>query len=76
MLKSCLLRKEEIKYNNNSGYLKQGDIIEVIVDRDKGNLTYSVNGVDYGKAFSDIPNDQDLFPTITIFQEGHSVEII
>ena len=31
------------EYNNHSGKLKKGDVIEVIVDRKTGNLSFSVN---------------------------------
>ena len=37
------------QYNNNKkGNLKEGDIIEVIVDRLNGTLSFKVNDIDYG----------------------------
>jgi hypothetical protein len=63
-------------YNNHSGRLKQGDIVEVIVDRKLGNLSFAVNNINYGIACSNIPKDEILFPTITIFDQNLSVEII
>ena len=56
--------------------MKKGDIIEVIVDRKNGNLSFSVNGNDYGLTFSNIPKEEVLYPTINIYEEGHKVEIV
>ena len=63
-------------YNNHSGRLKQGDIVEVIVDRKLGNLSFAVNNINYGIACSNIPKDEILFPTVTIYDQNLSVEII
>ena len=64
------------KYNNHNEELKEGDIIEVIVDRKLGNLSFAVNGINYGIACSNLPKDEELFPTVVIFEQGKSVEII
>ena len=63
-------------YNNNRGKLKKGDIVEVIIDRIKGNLSFAVNGENYGIACSNIPFDMILFPVVMINDELESVEII
>ena len=52
------------KYQKNSGQLKEGDIIEVIVDRISGNLSFSVNDLDYGIACSQIPKEEKLYPNL------------
>ena len=63
-------------YNNHNEKLKEGDIIEIIVDRNNGNLSFAVNDVNYGIACSTIPKEDDLYPTIIIYEQGLSVEII
>lgn len=64
------------EYNNHSGKLKEGDIVEVIVERDKGLLSFKVNDIDYGIACSDIPNDAQLYPIVNIYNINQIVEII
>ena len=63
-------------YNNHQEDLKEGDIIEVIADRIKGDLSFSINGVNYGTAFSNIPKDETLFPTIILYEQGLIVELV
>ena len=65
------------EYNNNyTGKLKEGDIIEVIVDRINGTLSFKVNDINYGIACSSIPNDIQLYPVINIHDLNQIVEII
>ena len=71
-----LLSDKSMKYKNHSGRLKEGDIVEVNVDRKKGDLSFSVNGKDYGLACSEIPKDEVLYPTVIIHDQNKSVEII
>ena len=74
--KLCLKSEEETEYNNHSGKLKKGDIISVIVDRKFGNLSFQVNDIDYGIAFSKIPKDDILYPIISICDQNQTVEIV
>ena len=74
--KLCLKSEKETEYNNHSGKLKKGDIISVIVDRKSGNLSFQVNDIDYGIAFSKIPKDDILYPIISIYDENQTVEIV
>ena len=64
------------KYNNQSGRLKEEDIVEVIVDRQLGNLSFSINGSNYGIACSEIPKEDDLYPTVTLYDQNLAVEIV
>ena len=66
----------ETNYNNHRGKLKLGDIIEVIVDRKKGDLSFAVNGVNYGLNNIKIPENDELFPVVLINDQGQTVEII
>ena len=63
-------------YKTNKEKIKKGDIIEVIVDRILGNLSFAVNEVNYGIAFSDIPKDDVLYPTVLLYEKNLNIEII
>ena len=66
------------KRYNNKEYksLEKGDIIEVIVDRQLGNLSFSINDDNYGIACSEIPKEDILFPIVMINDQNQIVEII
>ena len=70
------MKDNSLNYNNQNITLKKDDIIEVIVDRKLGNLSFAVNGVNCGIACSTIPKDDILYPTVVLFEQGISVEII
>ena len=74
-IKLCTKNKI-IDYNNHKEDLKEGDIIEVIVDRKIGNLSFAINDINFGIACSDIPKNDILFPTIVLYEQGTSVEIV
>ena len=74
--KLVLLSETSIKYNNHSGRLKKGDIVEVIVDRKLGNLSFAVNGSDFGIACISIPKEDILYPTIMIYDPDLQVELV
>ena len=65
------------KYGNkNNKKLSKGDIIEVIVDRKLGNLSFAINGENYGIACSEIPKEDTLYPIVMIHDKNQIVEII
>ena len=70
------MKGKDLKYNNHNEQLKEGDIIEVIVDRKLGNLSFSLNGTNFGIACSTIPKDDILYPTIVLYEQGQNVEIV
>ena len=55
------------KYNNINEKFKKNDIIEVIVDRKLGNLSFSVNNINYEIAYSNIPKEEILYPIIVLY---------
>ncbi len=64
-------------YNNKKkAKLNNGDIIEVIVDRKLGNLSFAVNDENYGIACSEIPKEETLYPIVMIHDENQIVEIV
>ena len=65
------------RYSGNYGCLKNGDVVEVIVDRILGNLSFKENDKDYGIAVLNISKKPDiLFPVIINHYPGQEVEII
>ena len=74
--KVLLKSTNSTEYNNHSGRLKKGDIVEVIVDRKLGNLSFSVNGNDYGIACNSIPKEDILYPTIILFDQNLQIELV
>ena len=60
----------------NKMRLKSGSVIEVIVDRGKGNLSFVVNGNNCGIVCNEIPKDAILFPFVSIYDSEQIVEII
>ena len=63
-------------YNNHKGTLKKGDIIEVIIDRISNQLSFSVNGVNFGIACQNLPKDEELYPTVLLYEKNLNVEIV
>ena len=73
--KICIKGKK-LEYNHLKGNLKKGDIVEVIIDRKLNNLSFSINGVNQGIACSQIPREDILYPTVIIYEQNHSIELI
>ena len=71
-----LKNEQNSNYNNHYEVINEGDVIEVIVDRKKGNLSFAINNINYGIACSTIPKDDVLYPTILLYENGLSVEIV
>lgn len=57
-------------------YVRTGDTIGVVVDMEKGNLSFSLNGADLGVAFEGIPLDKPLVPCAVLWCYGDSVQLI
>ena len=68
------IKGKDFKYNDVK--LKKNDIIEVIVDRKLGNLSFAVNDINYGIACSNIPKEEELYPTVVLYEQNHIVEIV
>ena len=74
--KLVLLSGNYTLYGKNSKKLKKGDIVEVIVDRKEGNLSFAVNDSDYGIACSNIPKEETLYRIVIILDQNIIVEIV
>jgi len=64
------------KYTGEYKKLNKGDIIEVIVDRKEGNLSFGVNGKNYGLTNVKIPENEELYPVVLINDQNQTVEIV
>ena len=69
-------KNSSLNYNNLNDNIKKGDIIEVIVDRKSGNLSFAINNINHGIACSNIPKEDILYPTVVFYEQGLSVEIV
>ena len=69
-----IMSGSETRYRD--GQLKNGDVVGVRMDTSKGELSFSVNGTDYGVACRDIPTNEELVPVVMMYSPGNSVELI
>ena len=70
------MKGKDTKIKNHKEKLKKNDIIEVIVDKKLGNLSFAINDINYGIACSNIPKEETLYPMVVIYQQNHIVEIV
>ena len=63
------LRKDDGEYVHN------GDSVGVVMNTAKGNLSFVLDGVDFGVAYEGIPLDKPLVPCVLLQNEGDSVEL-
>ena len=64
------------KYIEQDKKLKKGDIVEVIADRINGDLSFSVNNINYGLTNIKIPQNDELYPIVMIYDENQIVELV
>ena len=57
-------------------YVHTGDIVGVTMDTVKGELSFALNGVNYGLAYDRIPLDKPLVPCVLLEHKGYSIELI
>lgn len=66
-------------YNPENGDFRQhvhtGDTVNVIMDTTNGNLSFGLNGVNYGVEYENIPLDKPLAPCVFLRYKGDSVEL-
>ena len=60
----------------SGGNLHTGDVVGVVMDTTKGELSFALNGVNYGVAFEGIPLGKPLVPCVLIGHEDDSVELV
>ena len=57
-------------------YVRRGDSVGVVMDTTKGELSFTLKGVNLGVAFEGIPLDKPLVPCVLLYREGDSVELV
>lgn len=57
------------------GYVHNGDVVGVVMNATKGELSFSLNGESLGVAYEGIPLDKPLVPCVILKWSGDSVEI-
>ena len=57
-------------------YVRTGSNVGVVMDTTKGELSFAVDGVNYGVAYKGIPLDKPLVPCVLLGWKGDSVEIM
>ena len=57
-------------------YVHTGDSVGVVMDTTNGELSFVVDGVDFGVAYNGIPLDKPLVPCALLDWESNSVELI
>ena len=67
--------KEYGPRKKDGGYFHEGDSIGIVMDMARGDLSFVVNGVNLGVAYSGIPTDKPLVPCVILRSEGESVEL-
>lgn len=75
--KLYLKSKNPTKYKSNTDIsLSTNDVVGVKMDMSKGELSFSINGVNFGIACKKIPTDIDIVPVVLLYGKNDSVEII
>ena len=57
-------------------YVCTEDIVCVVMDTAKGELSFALNGVNFGVAYEGIPLDKPLMPCVLIERQDDSVELV
>ena len=70
------IKNKVSKSNLNKARLKSGSVIEIIVDRTKGYISFVVNGNEAGVACKEIPKDDILYPFVSMYDTEQIVEIV
>ena len=58
------------------GCVRTGDIIGVVMDTTKGELSFTLNKVSFGVAYEGIPLDKPLVPCVLLFWVYDTIELI
>ena len=70
------MKGKSLDYRYNKVQIKQDDIVTVIVDRIKGNLSFYLNDINLGIVCSNIPFNEELYPAIILYEQGQNVEVV
>ena len=68
-------KKEYGPREEDGEYVHTGDIVGVVMDTSKGELSFVLNGMNLGVAYEGIPLDKPLVPCVLLKYYGDSVEL-
>jgi len=68
--------KYSYKQYSNTGRLATGSVVTVKLDMDKKEISFVINGTDYGVAYNNIPTDKELRLCILLHNANDFVEIL
>ena len=69
--------KEYVPRKEGGEYIHTGDNVGVVVDTTKGELSFTMDGVNFGVAYEGIPLDKPFVPCVLLLgYKGDSVELI
>lgn len=68
--------KEYNSVKRGGQYVRGGDVVGVVVDMKKGDLSFVLNGNNLGVAYEGIPRDKPIVPCVILYWNGDSVEIV
>ena len=68
--------KDYCPRRGNGQYVHTGDSVGVVMDTEKGELSFVLNGVNLGVAYEGIPLDKPLVPCVLLLNQGDSVELV
>ena len=60
----------------SGGYVRDGDTVGVVMDMERGDLSFVLNGVNLGVAFSGIPRDEPLVPCAVLTSRDSAIEFV
>ena len=61
-----------------NGWLHAGAVVSVLFTDARGRCTlpFAVEGRDLGVAYDDLPRDEDLYPAISVCEQGIALELL
>ena len=59
----------------NGEFIHTGDSVGVAMDTTRGDLSFVIDGINYGNAYEGIPLDKPLVPSVVLYHKGDSVEL-
>jgi len=64
------------KVYSNTSQLATGSTVSVKLDMDKKEISYIINGTDYGVAYNNIPIEKELCLCAMLYTSNGSIEIV
>lgn len=69
-------RKDYGPKKDDGNYVHMGSAVGVTADTTKGEISFALDGVDYGVAYAGVPLDKPLVPCVVLENKNDSVELL